>query len=78
MILGLGFMAILKKALWGCHMANAGVNGLHDPFSAVPWSVGQLRRTASKEKEIVVMQEPQFCWRDVYWRDICWQDGEAF
>ena len=28
MILGLGFMAILKKALWGCHMANAGVNGL--------------------------------------------------
>ena len=28
------------------------------------WWVGQLRRTASKEKEIIVMQKPQFCWRD--------------
>ena len=28
MIFVLGFMAIIKKALWGCHMANAGVNGL--------------------------------------------------
>ena len=25
------------------------------------WLIGQLRRPASKEKEIIVMQKPQFC-----------------
>ena len=40
MMLGLGFMAILKKALCGCHMANAGVNGLINRL----WELWELER----------------------------------
>ena len=35
-MLGLGFMAILKKALWGCSNANAGINRLNELTEACP------------------------------------------